>query len=155
MLVVFRMLSKKAKYALIAMLFLARRYGEGPIQIAEITRKEGIPKKFTELILLEMKNQGLLQSKKGKGGGYFLRKPPAQISLGKIIRLIDGPLAPVPCVSVMAYEKCDECPDEKKCGIRLVMKDVRDSIARILDSTSLSDVLARVPDLDQNLMYYI
>ncbi|MFB3788617.1 MAG: Rrf2 family transcriptional regulator [bacterium] len=149
------MLSKKAKYALIAMLSLARKYGEGPIVISDLTEEEGIPRKFTELILLEMKNNGLLHSKKGKGGGYWLRKPPTEITLGTIIRLIDGPLAPVSCVSLTAYQKCEECQDEATCGIKLVMKEVRDSIANILDSTSLRDVLDKVSTQNQTIMYYI
>jgi Rrf2 family protein len=148
------MLSKKAKYALLAMLALARRYGDDPVHIADLTDREGLPKKYTELILLELKNHGLLQSKKGKGGGYWLRKQPADISLGKIIRLIDGPLAPVPCVSVTAYEKCEECLDERTCCIRSVMKDVRNSIAKILDSTSLEDALRR-EESGNEYMYYI
>jgi len=94
--------------------------------------------------LLELKKQGLLHSKKGKGGGYTLAKTPHMIKMGTIIRILDGPLAPLPCVSVTAYAKCQECKDEKTCGIRIVMKDVRDSIALILDSTSLADVLKRV-----------
>jgi len=138
------MLSKKAKYALIALTCLARRYGEGPVLISELAQKERIPKKFLELILLELKNQGYLQSKKGKGGGYSLRKSPEEITLGHVIRIIDGPLAPVPCVSLTAYQKCDECSDERRCGIRLVMKDVRDAIADILDKTSLQDVIRRI-----------
>lgn len=148
------MLSKKAKYALLAMLALARRYGEGPIPISELTDREGLPKKFTQLILLELKNNGLLQSKKGKEGGYLLRKPPAEISLGTIIRLIDGPLAPVPCVSVTAYEKCEECRNEETCCLRVVMKDVRDSIAHILDSTSLEETLKK-GKLQSEIIYYI
>lgn len=149
------MLSKKAKYALIAVLHLARRYGEGPVQIEELTKSEGIPKKFTESILLELKNSGLLQSKKGKGGGYSLRKPPGQITMGAVIRIIDGPLAPVPCVSKTAYEKCDECQDEQTCGIRIVMKDVREAIARILDATTLADVINRVNTRVDSYMYFI
>ncbi|MEW6236450.1 MAG: Rrf2 family transcriptional regulator [Candidatus Omnitrophota bacterium] len=152
------MLSKKAKYALLAMLALARQYGKGPVHIQDLTNREKLPNKFTELILLELKNHGLLQSKKGRDGGYWLRKPPKEISFGKIIRLIDGPLAPVPCVSVTAYEKCAECQDEKTCCIRSIMKDVRDSIADILDSTSLEDALLRVEAKQisgQDYMYFI
>jgi len=138
------MLSKKAKYGLKALLLLAQHYEQGPLIIAEIAQQEAIPKKFLELILLELKKQGLLHSKKGKGGGYTLAKTPHMIKMGTIIRILDGPLAPLPCVSVTAYAKCQECKDEKTCGIRIVMKDVRDSIALILDSTSLADVLKRV-----------
>lgn len=134
------MLSKKAKYALQALLQLAEEYDRGPVLIADLAEREGIPKKFLELILLELRNQGILQSKKGKGGGYFLGKPPKAITLGQVIRILDGPLAPLPCVSQTAYMKCQECRDEETCGIRLVMKQVRDATAKVLDSTSLADV---------------
>lgn len=138
------MLSKKAKYALRAALALAKEHGHGPVLIAELAERERIPKKFLELILLDLKNEGLLQSKKGKGGGYGLGKAPDKITVGQVIRAIDGPIAPIPCVSQTAYVKCEECPDEMTCGIRLVMKEVRDATARIVDHTSLADVLARV-----------
>ncbi len=135
------MLSKKAKYALKALLVLAREREQGPIVIAELAEREAIPKKFLERILLDLKNHGILQSKKGRGGGYFLGKSPDAITMGQVIRLLDGPLAPLPCVSQTAYMKCDECKDEVTCGIRTVMKDVRDATAKILDGTSLMDVL--------------
>jgi Rrf2 family protein len=138
------MLTKRAKYALQALVYLARDYGHGPVLIADIAEKEQIPQKFLELILLELKNAGILVSKKGKGGGYTLAKPPREITFGQIIRQIDGPLAPVPCVSVTAYQSCDECLDEELCGIRIVMKDVRDAISLILDNVSLADVLERI-----------
>lgn len=141
------MLSKKAKYALQALLQLAEEYDRGPVLIADLAEREGIPKKFLELILLELRNQGILQSKKGKGGGYFLGKPPKAISLGQVIRILDGPLAPLPCVSQTAYMKCQECQDEETCGIRLVMKQVRDATAKILDTTSLADVAQRTASL--------
>src|SRR5262245_47684867 len=112
------MLTNKAKYALRALGLLAEEYGRGPMLISEIARKEGIPKKFLELILLELKNQGILQSKKGKGGGYFLSRPPESVSIGSVIRYMVGPLAPVPCVSETAYMPCDECTDEKTCRVR-------------------------------------
>jgi len=138
------MLSKKTKYALKAMMVLAKEYGQGPVLISEIARREVVPQKFLELILLELKNQGILQSKKGKGGGYFLGRPPQQISIGHVIRVLDGPLAPLPCVSRTAYMRCSECRDERTCGIRMVMKEVRDATAKILDSTTLADMLKRV-----------
>ena len=138
------MLSKKAKYALEACLALARATPGVPVMIAEVAQAEGIPKKFLELILLDLKNGGLLHSKKGKGGGYMLAKPPRQITMGQIIRLVEGPLALVPCVSQTAYQKCEDCHDERLCGIRMVMRDVRDQTARILDNASLADVLERV-----------
>ncbi|HVN64960.1 MAG TPA: Rrf2 family transcriptional regulator [Candidatus Binataceae bacterium] len=138
------MLSNKAKYALKALTVLAKEYGQGPVLIAEIAHREEIPPKFLELILLELKNQGVLQSKKGKGGGYFLARKPDQISVGHVIRILDGPLAPLPCVSKTAYMRCHECRDERTCGIRIVMKQVRDATAKILDSTTLADMLHRV-----------
>ncbi len=138
------MLSKKAKYGLRALLFLAKEHGQGPVLISEISQTEGIPKKFLELILLDLKNQGVLQSKKGKGGGYFLSKAPQAVTLGHVIRALDGPLAPLPCVSQTAYMKCEECKDEMTCGIRIVMKEVRDATAKILDGTTLGEVLERV-----------
>lgn len=137
------MISKKTKYGLRALLYLTREYGRGPILISELAEQERIPKKFLEAILLQLKNSGVLASRKGKGGGYSLGQPPERITVGKVIRLLEGPLAPVPCVSVMAYQKCPECGDEGTCGIRLVMKDVRDAIARILDNTSLREMQDR------------
>ena len=138
------MLSNKAKYALRALFALTKKYDQGPVLISDLAAEEDIPKKFLELILLELKNQGILQSKKGKGGGYFLGKNPDSITLGQVIRILDGPLAPLPCVSQIAYRKCEECEDEATCGIRMVMKEVRDATARILDGASLADVQARV-----------
>ncbi len=113
------------------------------VQIREISQHEQIPAKFLEQILLALKNAGLLHSKMGVGGGYHLAKPPSEISLGSIVRVLDGPLAPVKCVSQMAYEPCG-CPDEETCGLRLVMGDVRNAIANLLDGTSLADVTQRV-----------
>jgi Rrf2 family protein len=137
------MLSKKTKYALKAMIALADSFERGPVLISELAEREGIPKKFLELILLDMKNAGFVQSKKGKGGGYMLSAPPSRVSVGHVLRMLEGPLAPLPCVSKTAYEKCEECVDEKTCGVRLLMKEVRDATAAILDSTSFEDVLRR------------
>jgi Rrf2 family protein len=134
------MLSKKAKYGLKAMAILAKEYGNGPLLIGEIARRERIPSKFLELILLELKKKGFLQSKKGKGGGYYLNKLPETISVGALIRALDGPLALLPCVSQMAYERCAECPDEETCGIRNVFKEVRDSTAAILERRTLAEL---------------
>jgi len=137
------MLSHKSKYALKAMLALSQEYGKGPLLISEIAAREKIPRRFLELILLELKNGGVLRSKKGKGGGYMLSAPPSRVSVGHVLRMLEGPLAPLPCVSKTAYEKCEECVDEKTCGVRLLMKEVRDATAAILDSTSFEDVLRR------------
>ena len=142
-------LSKRGEYGLRAMIMLARPGPEGQpvvLQIREISQHEHIPAKFLEQILLSLKNAGLLHSKMGVGGGYHLAKPPDEITFGQIVRILDGPLAPVKCVSQMAYEPCG-CPDEEMCGLRLVMSDVRNAIANILDGTSLADVTRRVQTL--------
>ncbi len=139
-------LSKRGEYGLRAMIDLAilePETGNGVVQIKEIAQREKIPAKFLEQILLTLKNAGLLQSKMGIGGGYYLARPAEEISLGHIVRILDGPLAPVRCVSQMAYEPCG-CPDERTCGLRLVMLDVRNAIADVLDKTTLADVSARV-----------
>lgn len=141
------MLTKKTKYALKALIFLMKEHGHGPVLISDLAEKENIPKKFLEQILLSLKNKGILQSKKGKGGGYLLGRPPETITLGEVIRALDGPLAPIPCVSQTAYVKCDECEDETTCGIRVVMKQVRDQTAKILDGTTLTDLLRNVEHL--------
>jgi len=135
------MLTKKAKYALKAALYLARRESAGPVLIAEIASDEKIPKKFLESILLTMKNRGILVSRKGRGGGYALARPATQVSFGEIVRIMDGPLAPVPCVSATAYRRCEECASEERCEIRGVMQRVRDASSAVLDATSLADAL--------------
>ncbi len=136
-------LSKRGEYGLRAMIYLASR-GTGELaQIREIAADENIPPKYLEAILLALKNAGLLNSRLGVGGGYYLARPADRITLGEIARVLDGPLAPVRCVSQMAYEPCG-CPDEETCGLRLVMLDVRNAIAAILDHTTLADVQARV-----------
>jgi Rrf2 family protein len=134
-------LSRKARYALRALYALAGNEAGGPMLIADLAERENIPRKFLEAILLELKNTGMLRSKKGKGGGYVLAKNPADVTLGEIIRIIDGPLAPIPCVSERGYAPCEECIDEASCGTRLVMKQVRDAIAKILDNTTLASAL--------------
>src|SRR5947208_2235757 len=134
------MLSKKAKYGLKAMTVLAKEYGNGPLLIEQIARREAIPLKFLEMILLDLKKKGFLQSRKGKGGGYYLNRVPATISVGAVIRALDGPLALLPCVSQMAYERCAECPDEETCGIHMVFKEVRDSTDAILERTTLAQM---------------
>jgi Rrf2 family protein len=139
------MLSSKAKYGLKAMVHLARRQGEGAILIADIAERERIPRKFLDAILLELKTRGFLASKKGKGGGYALAKPAASIAVGDIVRVLDGPLAPVPCVSRTAYRRCEDCADETVCAVRAVMQDVRDAIAHILDNTTLEQMAVRRP----------
>jgi Rrf2 family protein len=142
-------LSKRGEYGLRAMIDLATQLGEqngngrNVVQIREIAERQHIPAKFLEQILLTLKNNGLLHSRMGVGGGYYLARPANEISLGHIVRVLDGPLAPIGCVSQMAYETCG-CPDEETCGLRLVMLDVRNSISNILDNTMLTDVIHRV-----------
>jgi Rrf2 family protein len=138
------MLTRKSKYGLKALLVLAEEKDRGPMLISELADRHRMPKKFLEAILLDLKKHGLLHSKKGKGGGYFLSRDPSQITLGQVIRILDGPLALIPCVSQTAYVKCEECVDEQTCGIRLAMKDVRDATAQILDHTSLVALNAQV-----------
>ena len=144
-----QILSKKTKYALRALLALAKRPTQEPLLISHLAQKEKIPKKFLEFILLELKNNGILQSKKGKGGGYFLGRKAELISLGEVIRTLDGSLAPLPCVSQTAYRKCDECRDETTCGIRAVMQEVRDATAAILDRQTLADVIRQTELLEK------
>jgi Rrf2 family protein len=137
------MLSKKAKYGIRALLHLARKAAKSPepVLIKDIAEEERIPKKFLEAILREFKSAGILHARPGKGGGYSLQRHPRTVNLGRVIRLIDGPLAPIPCVSQTAYAACSDCPDEQNCVIRAVMKEVRDSTARILEQTTLEDMV--------------
>jgi len=140
-------LSKRGEYGLRAMIALADLPQNSNsslmmMQIREISEREKISPKFLEQILLTLKNAGLLHSKMGVGGGYYLAKPASEITLGQIFRVLDGPVAPIKCVSQMAYESCG-CPDEQTCGLRLAMGDVRNAIANILDNTSLADVNQR------------
>jgi Rrf2 family protein len=138
------MLSKKAKYAIKALLRLADHQQGEPMRIADLARMEQIPPKFLEFILLGLKNNGVLQSRKGKGGGYLLARDPGTIYLGQIVRMFDGPLAPVPCASQTAYVRCADCQNEAVCGVRLAMKEVRDATAKVLDGTSLASLRRKV-----------
>ena len=155
-----RTLSKKTQYSLRALYALSRAYGRS-LLIADMAEQERIPKKFLEQILLKLKSQGLVSSKKGKGGGYALAGRPDTITLGQVIRMVEGPLAPLPCASETAYRKCDECIDDRYCETRLVMRDVRNATAHILDKTTLADACRRVDEARteaepaEALMYYI
>jgi Rrf2 family protein len=139
-----RQLSKRTQYSLRALYALSRNYGRQPVLITRIAEEEAIPKKFLEQILLSLKKCGLVSSKRGKGGGYSLARPPDQITVAAVIRLIDGPLAPLPCASETQFRKCEECADVKTCGTRIVMREVRDAIAAILDRTTLAMVCRKV-----------
>jgi Rrf2 family protein len=148
-------LSKRGEYGLRAMITLAEpvKKGNSPamLQIKEISEREQISPKFLEQILLTLKNAGLLHSKMGVGGGYYLARPAGEITLGQIFRILDGPVAPIKCVSQMAYEPCG-CPDEQTCGLRLAMSEVRNAIADILDNTSLDDITKRQSAIRKKLV---
>jgi len=138
------MLSKKVKYALKAVLYMARHHDEHRIIIvSEISNSEYIPHKFLEKILLQLKQKGILESKVGRQGGYRLKRSPDKIMVGEIVRLLEGKVAPIPCVSKASYERCFDCEDEKTCEIRRVMQLVREAMVKILDHTSLSDAVHR------------
>lgn len=133
-------LSKRSEYGVRALIDLAFIYDQGPVHIANIADREKIPVKFLQQVLLTLKHAGILHSKKGVNGGYYLARLPEEITLGEVIRVLDGPLAPIRCVSEMAYEECN-CPvGEEKCGLRIIMGEVRDAIAGILDHTTLAAV---------------
>ena len=133
------MLSKKTQYAFKALMYLAQKGNDEPVLIAEISQQRNIPLKFLETILLELKKQGILDSKKGKGGGYYLSKSPDKIFLADVLRLIDGPIALLPCVSLHFYKQCGEC-DEHNCGLHRIMCDVRDATLAILENKTVADI---------------
>ncbi|MFV0605939.1 MAG: RrF2 family transcriptional regulator [Niabella sp.] len=133
------MLSKKSQYAIKALSYLAVRKDEGPVLISEIAEAKSIPLKFLENILLELRKAGILDSKKGKGGGYYFKQDPATVKLANVIRLVNGPIAMLPCVSLYFYKRCDNC-NEKHCALHDVMINVRDATLNILENTMLSDL---------------
>jgi Rrf2 family protein len=133
-------LTRKSKYGLKALLILAREYERGPVLASELAAREAIPEKFLQGILLDLRRRGIVSSKRGQGGGYQLARDPSSVNFGEVIRALEGPLALTPCVSQTAYHRCEECPDEWTCGVRLVMKSVRDETARILEGASLAKV---------------
>ena len=138
-----RMLTNKGKYGLKAMLYLARLPSGSTALVADIAEKNRISKKFLDAILLDLRNAGFLKSKKGPGGGYSLARPADNITIGPIVRVLDGPLAPIACASRTAFQPCDDCTDLGACAVRLIMTDVRDAMAQILDSTTLAQLAAR------------
>lgn len=135
------MISQKAKYALRALAALARSSDKSPMLIAEIAEQQKIPKKFLEQILLDLKHRGLVISKRGKDGGYLLLKPAEEITFGEVLRMIDGPIAPLPCLSQTAYRKCDDCLNETECEIRHVFARVADATREVLFSATIADTL--------------
>lgn len=134
------MLSKKTKYGIKALTYIARKKDRKPVQASEISESENISQKFLESILLELRKSGFLGSKKGKGGGYYLIKEPGAIRMTAVIRVLEGPIAMVPCVSLNYYEKCDDCPDENTCSVHKLMIQVRDASLNVLGENTLEDI---------------
>ncbi len=140
------MLSKKTQYALKALGYLAGKFGQGPVLISDISKQKKIPIKFLETILLELKQAGVLESKKGKGGGYYLVESPKKTTLAQAIRLVGGPIALLPCVSINFYEKCKDC-DEAFCGLNKAMQITRDATLKILEKKTLAELIDRPDEL--------
>jgi len=140
------MLSQKAQYAFRALTHLVDRYNQGPVLISDIAIKKRIPIKFLENILLQLKNEGILQSKKGKGGGYFIKDIPSKTPIAKVMRIVDGPIALLPCVSLYFFDKCKNC-DEDNCGLHDMMEEVRDATLNILENRTLQDLVSGKEDL--------
>lgn len=134
------MLSNRTKYAIKALLYIYRDETNAPVHIVDIAKSENIPQKFLELIMLDIKKTGVIDSKRGKGGGYFLTQEPDRILIGTIIRAFEGPIALLPCASVSNYKKCKDCNEEDLCSLRALMMEVREQTTHILDQTSLEDL---------------
>ena len=145
------MLSKKTKYAINALVYLAREHSEEPVQISKIAESEHIPRKFLEAILLDLRNAGMLGSRKGKMGGYYLLKSPDEINIADVVRLFEGAIALLPCVAHRYYERCEECKDEAFCGIRSMFADVRNETVNMLKNATLSSIVKREEDLKKNM----
>ncbi|WP_372004780.1 Rrf2 family transcriptional regulator [Tistrella mobilis] len=149
------MLTNKGKYGLKALVHLAGKEPGELSLVSDIAAENEIPKKFLDAILGELRNAGFVHSKKGKGGGYTLARPASDIRIGHVIRVLDGPLAPIACASRRSYRRCDDCTDEEQCAVRLMMMDVRNAIAGILDNRTLAEMRS-LSDADrQTLMYHI
>ncbi len=149
------MLTKKGKYGLKAMVHLAGRTPGETTLVTDIADQNDIPKKFLDTILGELRNAGFVNSKKGKGGGYTLAKAAHEIRVGHIIRVLDGPLAPIQCASRSSYRRCDDCTDEKTCSVRLIMVETREAIATILDNRTLAEMRALTQCEEKNFIYQI
>src|SRR5262245_37697991 len=139
-----RQLSKRTQYSLRALYALARKAGQGPVLITQLAEEEAIPKRFLEQILLSLKSRKLVYSKKGKDDDYYLTHSPDRITLASVIRLTEGPLAPLPCANETQFRKCDECIDAKTCGTRIIMREVQNAITTILEQTTLQSVCHKV-----------
>jgi Rrf2 family protein len=149
------MLTKKGKYGLKAMVHLAGRSPGEATLVTDIAVSNDIPKKFLDTILGELRNAGFVNSKKGKGGGYTLARPAQEIKIGHIIRVLDGPLAPLQCASTTSYRRCEDCRDEKRCTVRLIMLEARNALANVLDNRSLAEMRLLAEADDAHLMYHI
>jgi Rrf2 family protein len=145
------MLSSRTKYAIHSLIYLAHRFGGALVAIRDISEAERIPRKFLEAILLDLKGDGILISRPGPSGGYMLRIPPDKLSLGRIIRVLEGPLALTPCVSVNNYSTCVDCRSEAECSLKLAMKQVRDATAAILDGLTLKELMQNETILKQTV----
>lgn len=139
------MISQRAKYALRALIALAQVAQDSTISISDLASVQAIPKKFLEQILLDLKRHGIVLSRRGQQGGYQLLKDPSQITFGRVLRIVDGPIALLPCLSKIAYRRCEDCADESTCEIRGVFAEVAETSRRILDNTTLGDAIARRP----------
>ena len=156
-------MSSERSYPLRALYALSRDYGHGPTLISKLSEEGAIPLQFLEQILLSLKGSGLVESKKGKGGGYSLARSPKEVTIGSVIRMVEGPLAPLPCASDTAFRKCDECEEVRTCGTRFVMRQVRDATAQILDHLTLQQVCDHIQtskvhlegEQAEELMHYI
>lgn len=146
------MISQKAKYAFRALIALAKAPGGVPVQIGDIAAAQAIPKKFLEQILLDLRHNGLVISRRGKAGGYLLLRSADEITFGQVLRLIDGPVAPLPCLSKIAYQRCADCKSEEKCEIRRVFAEVAAATRNVLDSTSLADAISSGTLPDESLV---
>jgi Rrf2 family protein len=147
-------LTKKGKYGLKAMVHLAQATPGRPVPVMEISEKQSIPKKFLDAILCELRNSGFVHSKMGKGGGYILARPAAEITVGELVRAIDGPLAPVHCASKTRYRRCDDCFDENTCAVRRIMQRAQQALSDVLDNCSLQDMRDRVKQEAAEVLFY-
>ena len=135
------MLSKRTKYGLKALTYLAKKGKDTPVLISEIASEENISKKFLEAILLQLKKNGFLSSKMGKGGGYYLIRKPEDITIASVYRILEGPIAMLPCVSLNYYEKCDDCKSEEECSLHKIMIEVRDNTLNVYENKTLLDLI--------------
>ncbi|WP_029077106.1 RrF2 family transcriptional regulator [Kaistia adipata] len=147
------MISQKAKYAFKALIHLARQPSGQTTQIDDIARQAGVPRKFLEHILLDLKHRGIIASRRGRSGGYAMLKAPAEVTIGQVLRAIDGPIAPLSCISRTAYQPCPDCPDEAACAVRRMFAGPYETQLRALEATTLADALTggtEAADLDMS-----